>query len=164
MEEIVPNFASTTSFLPSFFFYFQLFAIIFMPPSIIPSILSFLCWIFFVFEHHLAYIARMTGKLRDLFQRGPGVLYYKSGVWLWWHLSFSFRFKKKKDFIYLFFREGQGRRKRGKETSMCGCLSSAPYWDLACNPGMCPDWELNQQPFGSQACAQSTEPHQPGLL
>ena len=23
---------------------------------------------------------------------------------------------------------------------------------------MCPDWELNQQPFGSQACTQSTEP------
>ena len=29
---------------------------------------------------------------------------------------------------------------------MCGCLS----WDLACNPGMCLDWELNQQPFGLQ--------------
>ena len=28
---------------------------------------------------------------------------------------------------------------------------------------MCPDWELNQRPFGSQACAQSTELHQPGL-
>ena len=28
---------------------------------------------------------------------------------------------------------------------------------LAHNPGMCPDWELNQQPFGSQAGAQSIE-------
>ena len=36
--------------------------------------------------------------------------------------------------------------------------------DLACNPGMCPDWESNQQTFGSQASAQSTEPHQPGLM
>ena len=35
--------------------------------------------------------------------------------------------------------------------------------DLACNPGMYPDWESNQQPFGSRAGAQSTEPHQPGL-
>ena len=35
--------------------------------------------------------------------------------------------------------------------------------DLAYNPGMCPDWELNQQLFGSQASAQTTEPHQPGL-
>ena len=44
---------------------------------------------------------------------------------------------------------------------MCGCLSCTPYRDLACNPGMCPDWEWNQQPFGSQAGIQSTEPHQP---
>ena len=48
---------------------------------------------------------------------------------------------------------------------MYGCLLCTPYWgpDLARNPGMCPDWELNQQPFGSQARVQSTEPHQPGL-
>ena len=37
-----------------------------------------------------------------------------------------------------------------------------PTGDLACNPGLCPDQELNQQPFGSQARTQSTEPHQPG--
>ena len=24
-----------------------------------------------------------------------------------------------------------------------------PTGDLPCNLGMCPDWELNQQPFGS---------------
>ena len=35
--------------------------------------------------------------------------------------------------------------------------------DLVRNPGMCPDWEWNQRPFGSQAGAQSAEPHQPGL-
>ena len=34
---------------------------------------------------------------------------------------------------------------------------------LAHNPGMCPNEESNQWPFGSQACSQSTEPHQPGL-
>ena len=39
-----------------------------------------------------------------------------------------------------------------------------PTVDLACNPGMGPDWESNQGPFGSQASAQSTEPHQPGLI
>ena len=46
---------------------------------------------------------------------------------------------------------------------MCGCLSrTPPTGDLACNPSMCPDWESNRQPFGSQARAQSSEPHQPG--
>ena len=29
--------------------------------------------------------------------------------------------------------------------------------DLACNAGMCSDWELNQRLFGSQAVTQSTE-------
>ena len=38
-----------------------------------------------------------------------------------------------------------------------------PAGDLAYNPGTCPDWELNQRPFGSQARTQSTESHQPGL-
>ena len=49
---------------------------------------------------------------------------------------------------------------------MCGCLLRAPYWepDLAHNPGMYPDWESNWQPFGSQAGAQSIEPHQPGQI
>ena len=38
-----------------------------------------------------------------------------------------------------------------------------PTGDLARNPGICPDWESNQRPFGPQAGAQSTEPHQAGL-
>ena len=37
-----------------------------------------------------------------------------------------------------------------------------PARDLACNPGMCPDWESHQRPFGPWAWTQSTEPHQPG--
>ena len=40
---------------------------------------------------------------------------------------------------------------------------ASPTGDLAHNPGMCPDWELNQQPFGLQANDQSTEPYHPGL-
>ena len=47
---------------------------------------------------------------------------------------------------------------------MYGCLSRTLIGDLAHNPGMCPDWESSQRPFGSQAGAQSTEPHQPGLF
>ena len=40
----------------------------------------------------------------------------------------------------------------------------APTGDLACNPGMCPYWESNWQPFGSQASTQSTEPYQSGTI
>ena len=67
--------------------------------------------------------------------------------------------------VFIFFRERKGGRKRWRETSMCGCLSShvPRTGDVAGILGMCPDWELNQRPFGLQAGAQSTEPHQPGL-
>ncbi|KAF6088257.1 hypothetical protein HJG60_008113 [Phyllostomus discolor] len=67
-------------------------------------------------------------------------------------------------YVFMCFqRAGKGGRNRGRETSMCGCLSHAsPPRGPACNPGLHPDWELNQQPFGSQASAQATEPHQPG--
>ena len=37
------------------------------------------------------------------------------------------------DFIYLFLERGE-RRKKERETSMCGCFSSAPYW----GPGLQP--------------------------
>ena len=47
---------------------------------------------------------------------------------------------------------------------MCGCFYAPPTGDLVGKPGMCPDWESNQQPFGLQARgAQSTEPQQPGI-
>ena len=36
-----------------------------------------------------------------------------------------------------------------------------PTGDLACNPGMCSDWESNRRSFGSQASTQFTEPQQP---
>ena len=37
-------------------------------------------------------------------------------------------FHSKKYFIYLFSEREKGRRNRGRETSMCGCLSHAPKW------------------------------------
>ena len=42
--------------------------------------------------------------------------------------------------LFIFLERGEGRE-RGRETSMCGCLSLAPNWGPGPNPGMCPDWE-----------------------
>ena len=65
---------------------------------------------------------------------------------------------------YLFiFREKRREGEREGEKHRCVVASHVPSTgDLACNPGMCPDWESNQQPFGLQAGTQSTESHQPG--
>ena len=71
-------------------------------------------------------------------------------------------FKKRKDFIYLFLERREGREKEGEKHQCVAASWVPPTGDLAWNPGMCPDWELNQRPFGSQANAQSTELHQPG--
>ena len=62
------------------------------------------------------------------------------------------------------FRQRRRERKREGEKHQ-GVVAShePPTGDLACNPGMCPDQELNRQPLGLQASAQSTESHQPGI-
>ena len=39
-----------------------------------------------------------------------------------------------------------------------------PTGDLACNPGMCPDWESIQLPFDLQTHAQPIELHQLGWM
>ena len=54
---------------------------------------------------------------------------------------------------------------RGREGEKHPCVAAsctAPAGDLDHSPGLCADWESNQEPFGSQASAQSTEPHQSG--
>ena len=40
---------------------------------------------------------------------------------------FVFFFKN----LFFYFREGNGGRKRGRETSMCGCFLCTPYWGPA---------------------------------
>ena len=74
-------------------------------------------------------------------------------------------FFKKRDFIYLFLERWEGRERNIGVWEIHQLVAShtPPTRDLACNPGMCTDWESNRQPFGSQAGAQSTESHQPGL-
>ena len=58
-----------------------------------------------------------------------------------------------KDFIYLFiyFRERRMEGEREGEKHQCVVVSHVPpTGDLAHDPGMCPDWESNRWPFGSQ--------------
>ena len=83
----------------------------------------------------------------------------------------SFKYRKESHLDHLFFvkilftfreRGREGERERGKHQYVVA--SSAPrIGDLAHNPGMCPDWESNQRPFGLQASIQSAEPHQGGI-
>ena len=63
---------------------------------------------------------------------------------------------------YLFLERGKegGREWEKHQCVVASCTASTG--DLARNPGMCPDWESNQRPLGSQASTQSTQPHQPG--
>ena len=59
-------------------------------------------------------------------------------------------------------REGEREEEKhqwAREASI-GCLSHA--LTKSCNPGMCPDWESNQQPFTLRDDAPTTEPHQLG--
>ena len=65
-------------------------------------------------------------------------------------------------FIYLFLERGREGEREGKKPQCVVASYTLPTGGLAHNPGMCPAWELNQRPFGLQAGAQSTEPHQPG--
>ena len=66
--------------------------------------------------------------------------------------------------FYLFLDRGEGREKEGEKHQCVVAFHTLPTGDLLRNRGMCLDEELNQRPFGSQAHAQSTEPHQPGLF
>ena len=65
-----------------------------------------------------------------------------------------------KDFIFR-QRRREGEREGEKHQCVVACRMPSTG-DLAFNPGMCPAWELNWQPLGSQAAAPSTEPHWPG--
>ena len=86
------------------------------------------------------------------------------GPLFWQILSHQGTYKSfYEDYLFIFRERGrEGEREGAKH--QCVVASHAPATrDLACNPDMCPDWELNRRPSGSQAGAQSTEPHQPGL-
>ena len=59
-----------------------------------------------------------------------------------------------KDFMYLFLERGVGREKERErnivvqEIHRSVASHTPPTEDLAQSPGMCPNWESNQRPFG----------------
>ena len=60
------------------------------------------------------------------------------------------------DFIYfIFWQRGRKAEREGENINVWLSLAP-PNGNMVCNQGMWPDWESNQQPFGSQASAQST--------
>ena len=69
--------------------------------------------------------------------------------------------------LFIYFQRGEWRERQGnidvQEIYRPVASRTPPTGVLAHNPGTCPDWKLNQQPFDSQVGTQSTEPHQPGL-
>ena len=82
-------------------------------------------------------------------------------LWEFYFVPYSLIFLKTL-FIYLFREKGKEGEREGEKHQCVIAPHVSPTGDLARNPGMCPDWESNQQPFGSQARTQSTELYQPG--
>ena len=65
--------------------------------------------------------------------------------------------------LFIYFQRVERKEKEGGKHQRVVASLATPTGHLACNPGMCPAWELNWRSCGLQARAQSTEPHQPGL-
>ena len=76
--------------------------------------------------------------------------YFKSNYKNNWCKLFYFIFLR---FYFFIFREGKGKRKRGKY--QCVVASHMPpTGDLACNPGMCPRLGIEPSTFDSKAGTQ----------
>ena len=58
---------------------------------------------------------------------------------------FSFFFLK--GCIYLLLGKGREGEREGEKHQCVVAFHAPPTWDLACNPGTCPDWELNLDPL-----------------
>ena len=51
--------------------------------------------------------------------------------------------------FYFFLERGREREREGENHQCVVAPHGPPTGDLDHNPGLCPDWELNWQPFGS---------------
>ena len=56
----------------------------------------------------------------------------------------------KRFYLFMFRERGREGDREGEKHQCVVASHVAPTGDLVCNPGMCPDWESNQQPFGLQ--------------
>ena len=68
------------------------------------------------------------------------------------HLNFFFK-------ILFISRERGQEGGRERNINVWLPLACSQLGDLAHNPGMCPDWELNPRPFGSQAISLNSLSH-----
>ena len=60
-------------------------------------------------------------------------------------------------FVFIFRERGREGEREGEKHQCVVASCMPPTGDLARNPGMCPDWELNQRTLGSQDDTQSTK-------
>ena len=65
-------------------------------------------------------------------------------------IFWQFLFLKKVFYLFIFRQRGR-ERERERNINVLLLLSHPTVGNLARNPGMYPDWELNWCPFGSQA-------------
>ena len=49
-----------------------------------------------------------------------------------------------KNILFLFRERGREGEREGEKHQCVVASHMAPTGDLGCNPGLCPDWELNQ--------------------
>ena len=80
----------------------------------------------------------------------------------WEYLIYFFLIYFLKDFIHSFSERRREGEREGEKQQCVVAPHTSPTGDLACNPGMRPDRELNPRPLGSPDGTQSTEPRQPG--
>ena len=74
-------------------------------------------------------------------------------------------------FVHCFSRERKGEKEKSMWQRTIDLLTPRYTWTKdrnagtrvwTCNLSMCPDWELNLQPFSYGTTLQPTEPHRPG--
>ena len=66
-------------------------------------------------------------------------------IYIFWKILFIFKY------LFIFRERGRDGERKGEKCQCVAISHVAPTGDLARNPGMCPDLESNQWPFGSQS-------------